>query len=97
MGMVMAFDLSVRLGLCPADDAGRVRGHLEKIGLPTTLAGIGGHDWDIPALLDHMRQDKKVQDGQVTFVLTRGIGQAFLSSEVRLEAVQDLLRNAVAA
>jgi 3-dehydroquinate synthase len=44
-----------------------------------------------------MRRDKKVRDGQVTFVLTRGIGQAFLSSEVGLEPVQDLLRNAVAA
>jgi 3-dehydroquinate synthase len=97
IGMAMAFDLSVRLGLCPVEDARRVRRHMEKIGLPTTLAGIGGHDWNVPALLDHMRRDKKVRDGQVTFVLTRGIGQAFLSSEVGLEAVQDLLRNAVAA
>ena len=40
MGMVMAFDLSVRLGLCPAADAARAKAHLAKIGLrvasPTT-------------------------------------------------------------
>lgn len=94
IGMAMAFALSVRLGLCPAEDAVRVRRHMEAIGLPV---GLGGRPWDVPALLDHMRQDKKVRDGQVTFVLTRGIGRAFLSSEVGLEAVRDLLREAAAA
>jgi 3-dehydroquinate synthase len=35
IGMVMAFDLSARLGLCAPDDAARLRRHLAAVGLPT--------------------------------------------------------------
>ena len=41
-GMAMAFDLSARLGLCPAADAERVRRHLGAVGLPMRLRSIGG-------------------------------------------------------
>jgi len=41
-GMAMAFDLSARLGLCPAADAGRVRRHFGAVGLPVRLRSIGG-------------------------------------------------------
>jgi 3-dehydroquinate synthase len=43
-----------------------------------------------------MRGDKKVRDGRLTFVLARGIGQAFLTSEVPVCAVRDLLAAALA-
>ncbi|MEE9140582.1 MAG: 3-dehydroquinate synthase [Alphaproteobacteria bacterium] len=97
IGMVMAFDLSVQLELCPIKDAMRVRRHLGKIGLPIAPTGIGRAKWDVGELLGHIRQDKKVHDGQVTFVLTRGIGRAFLASNVRLETVEKVLQNTVAA
>jgi 3-dehydroquinate synthase len=97
IGMVMAFDLSVQLELCPIEDAMRVRRHLGKIGLPIAPTGIGRAKWDVGELLGHIRQDKKVHDGQVTFVLTRGIGRAFLASDVRLETVEKVLQNTVAA
>ncbi len=97
IGMAMAFDLSVQLDLCPVEDAMRARRHLEKIGLPTALKGIGRGRWDVAELIAHICQDKKVQDGQVTFVLTRGIGRAFLAPDVRLETVEKLLQAAVAA
>ena len=97
LGMAMAFDLSVRLDLCPAEDARRVRRHMEGIGLPTDLGGVGARAWDVDALVAHMRLDKKVRDGKVTFVLTRGIGRAFVTSDVGLEMVAELLHEAVAA
>src|SRR5262249_61223834 len=34
IGMVMAYDLSARLGLCPLEDAARGQRHLASIGLP---------------------------------------------------------------
>jgi 3-dehydroquinate synthase len=40
-----------------------------------------------------MKQDKKVTDGRITFVLARGIGDAILTNEVAPEAVEDVLRN----
>jgi 3-dehydroquinate synthase len=97
IGMVMAFELSERLGLCPAEDAARARRHLAAVGLPTGLESIAGRIWTAASLLDHMRSDKKVRGGRVAFVLARGIGRAFLSEEVDLSDVEALLACAVAA
>jgi 3-dehydroquinate synthase len=82
IGLALAFDLSRRMGLCPGQDAERVRRHLAAVGLRLRLAeaGLGG----VPGerLLAHMAQDKKVRGGRLTFVLARGIGQAFVTQEV---------------
>lgn len=94
VGMVLAFDLSVRLGLCPPDDAARLRRHFAALGLPARLRDLDGRDWQPRRLLDHMGGDKKVCDGRVTFVLARGIGQAFLTRDVPSEEVLRLLGDA---
>lgn len=88
IGMTMAFDLSVRLGLCPGQDAKRAAQHLANAGLPTHLKDIPG---DLPGaerLVELMAQDKKVVDGTLTFILARGIGDAFITQDV---ATGDLL------
>ena len=41
-----------------------------------------------------MRRDKKVRDGALTFVLVRGVGQAFTARDVPEEAVLATLREA---
>lgn len=97
-GMVMAFDLSVRMGLCPAPDAERVRRHLRAVGLPTGLPGEapdGG--WNPRRLLEHMRQDKKVSGGTLTFILVRGIGKSFVSREVTEADVLSVLDSVLLA
>jgi 3-dehydroquinate synthase len=38
-----------------------------------------------------MGQDKKVVDGKLRFVLARGIGAAFVTSDVPLDAVREVL------
>ena len=93
-GMVLAFELSARLGLCPADDARRVRRHLAAVGLPTTPGEALGGEVAPERLLAHMAQDKKVRDGRLVFVLARGIGAAFISRDVDPEAVRALLDEA---
>jgi 3-dehydroquinate synthase len=97
IGMVLAFDLSVQLGLCPAEDAARVRRHLAAIGLPTGLGANLGTQSTPERLVDHMMRDKKVQEGRITFVLAHGIGKAFVSRDVSFEDVHQLLRNAAQA
>ena len=97
IGMVLAFDLSVQLGLCPPADAARMRRHFGAMGLPTSPDAVQGRVWTAETLLSHMYKDKKVHDGRITFVLTRGIGKAFLSSDVEPEQVIALLNNALAA
>jgi 3-dehydroquinate synthase len=97
IGMVMAFDLSARLGLCPSADAARVARHLVSVGLPTGLDAIDGRRFAADRLIDHMRRDKKVSQGRISFVLTRGIGQAFLAKDVALDEVEGMLAGAIAA
>ena len=38
--------------------------------------------WPADRLVGHMRMDKKAENGSLTFILTRGIGQAFVSRDV---------------
>ena len=95
VGMVLAFDLSVRLGLCPSDDAARVRQHLARVGLPTRIPGNLSRDPE--TLIARMRQDKKASEGSLTFILARGIGRSFIARDVPVEPVRELLREAVAA
>jgi 3-dehydroquinate synthase len=99
-GMALAFDLSAQLGLCPAEDAVRVRKHLATVGLPVRLRSIGGDNrraWDSRRLIEHMRGDKKAEAGKLTFILTRGIGKAFVTREVDEAALLGLLDRAIAA
>ena len=99
-GMAMAFDLSARIGLCPAADAGRVRAHLGSVGLPMRLRSIGGDNrrvWNADRLIGHMRGDKKAEGGKLAFVLARGIGGAFVSREVDETVLHGLLTDAIAA
>ncbi|HYD08145.1 MAG TPA: 3-dehydroquinate synthase [Reyranella sp.] len=99
-GMAMAFDLSAALGLCPAQDAARVRRHLASVGLPVRLRSVGGDNsrsWDAGKLIEHMRGDKKAEAGKLTFVLARGIGQAFVSRDVKEGDLRGLLEQAIAA
>ncbi len=97
IGCALAFDLSARLGLCPQEDPSRVRAHLREMDMKTDLADIAGDLPDADGLLALMAQDKKVMDGQVRFVLARGIGSAFVTSDVPPDAVRDLLAEALAA
>ncbi len=97
IGMVMAFDLSARLGLCPLEDAARVQRHLASLGLPTSPGWIDGRSWSSDRLVAHMARDKKVKDGRIGFVLARGIGQAFTPAFADLADVEAMLDEAIAA
>ena len=97
IGMVMAFDLSMRLGLCPAEDAARVRRHLGAVGLPTSTNFTNSIVWSPKRLIGHMAKDKKVTDGQLTFILARGIGEAFVTRDVPGEELAAFMEGALAA
>jgi 3-dehydroquinate synthase len=78
LGMVLAFDFAARLGIAAADDSARVRRHFAATGLPTRLADVGLADTPPERLLTHMAKDKKVRDGNITLILPRQIGDAFV-------------------
>jgi 3-dehydroquinate synthase len=95
IGLGLAFDLSVRIGLCPGEDRDRLRGHLVAVGLPVRLNGLTDGGWSAASLIDLMGQDKKVRSGAMTFVLLRGIGQAFITQDVDLGLLAEVLEEAL--
>lgn len=96
IGCALAFELSARMGLCAQEDPSRVRAHLKAMGMKTDLADIPGDLPDAAALLALMGQDKKVIDGKLRFILARGIGDSFVTTEVDADQVQGLLAEALA-
>ena len=94
LGMVLAFDFAVRLGLARGQEAGRVRRHLSAVGLPTALAAIGLSGTPPERLLAHMGRDKKVRDGRIALVLPRRIGEAFVTREAPAEELRAFLAEA---
>ncbi|HEX5682439.1 MAG TPA: 3-dehydroquinate synthase [Ideonella sp.] len=74
-GMVMAAELSERLGLTPPGLRQRLSSLIESAGLPVCGPALGAAEY-----LRHMRVDKKAEDGDIRFVLIEGLGQAVLRS-----------------
>ncbi len=87
IGMVLAHGFSAKLGLAPSQDTGRIAAHLQAAGLPTKLADIPGTLPNTDVLMQAIAQDKKVVRGALTFILTRGIGKAFIERNVDGTAV----------
>ena len=94
IGCGLAFDLSVRLGLCPSQDRDRVRRHFSEMGMKADISDIPG---DLPSpdtLITLMGQDKKVRQGENRLVLVRGIGRAFVESRVDPSEIRSILTEA---
>ena len=92
VGIGLAFRLSADLGLCAPAETARVIRHLASVGLPSELRHLNRR-FSAERLMAHMRRDKKTRDGQLTFVLARGVGQAFTKNDVPAAAVLELLRD----
>ena len=89
-GMGMAFRFSAERDLGPAADASRVADHLRAVGLPHD-AKSAGVDASGATLAAHMAHDKKKAGGRVPFILSRGIGAAFVDKSVGLDQVADFI------
>lgn len=88
MGMVLAHRFSARMNLVSPDLADRVEAHLKAVGLPTRMDQIPGELPPTDVLMEAIAQDKKVKSGQLTFILTRGLGQSFVADDVPASEVQ---------
>ena len=82
IGMVLAHGFSARLGLANSQDTVRIAAHLAAAGLPSRISQISGEIPQTSVLMDAIAQDKKVVRGSLTFILTRGIGEAFIEKNV---------------
>ena len=87
-GMVMAADLSHRLGHINAVDKERVCALVRAAGLPTEAPNLGAQRW-----LELMQIDKKNEDGQIKFILMKPLGSHLITGappEALLATLQQL-------
>ena len=97
LGMAFAVEFSARRGLIAQAEADRAIAHLAAVGLPTHVSAIPGEWPGIDAMMDLISQDKKVRRGRLTFILVRGIGQAFVTRDIEAADVRAFLAEKLAA
>ncbi|GLQ05626.1 3-dehydroquinate synthase [Sneathiella chinensis] len=91
LGMLMAMELSARSGAITTQDCERVASHYRATGLLTDLPAIEGLTWEARNLLSHMYQDKKVDQGNLTFIVLQAIGNAIRTQNVQEQEVLAVL------
>ena len=74
-GMVMAADLSQRLGLVDAATVERLRALVKAAGLPTMAPDLGVERW-----IELMEVDKKNEGGAIKFILLKPLGSPSITS-----------------
>lgn len=97
IGCCLAIELSFKLGFCPENDVLRTIALFQKLGMKTKLTEISGLTSSPDDLIRYIQQDKKVNSGQVRFVLVSEIGNAFISNDVDLSFVRQFLADKLLA
>ncbi|MGA0028196.1 MAG: 3-dehydroquinate synthase [Steroidobacteraceae bacterium] len=86
VGMVMAAELSARLGWLAAPEVGRLRELISRAGLPCDPPRLGA-----ARMLELMALDKKVRGGRIRLVLLQSLGRAVCTADYPDEALLGLL------
>jgi 3-dehydroquinate synthetase len=97
VGMALALEYSARHQLMRMTEAERAIHHFAANGLPTTLSDIRGGAPGLDTLMELIAQDKKVKRGKLTFILARGIGAAFVATDVDAHDVRAFLHEKLSA
>jgi 3-dehydroquinate synthase len=82
--MVMAADLSSRLGYLKSEEVSRIKKLIAAMGLPDCAPKLGNSRF-----FDLMRIDKKSEGGEIRYITLKKIGQA------KIEAVDDAIVDGV--
>ena len=85
-GMVMAADLSQRMGWISQNDVERTKKIIQRAHLPVKCPAI-----PLDEFLGFMAHDKKVLNGQLRLVLMKSLGQAVISKEFDLELMKQAI------
>jgi 3-dehydroquinate synthase len=85
-GMVMAADLSCRLGWLSEADVARTKNIIQRAKLPIKCPAI-----PLDEFLSFMSHDKKVLNGQLRLVLMRQLGQAIITKDFDVELMQQAI------
>lgn len=86
-GMVMAADLSARLGYMTWSEAARAKALIERAGLPV----VPPERMRAQDFLELMSFDKKVQGGKIRFILMQGLGKSVIESKIEASLLEQTL------
>ena len=86
-GMLLAADVSQRLGWVSPADVVRVENVLARFGLRTDVSSLSA-----ATLAENMKIDKKVAAGRIRLVLLKGIGKSVVTGEYDDAALRETLR-----
>jgi 3-dehydroquinate synthase len=85
-GMLLAADLSQRMGWLKSQDVQRMHALTAASSLPLRAPNLGANKY-----LELMQLDKKVADGKIRLVLQQGIGKAVITSDYDVDKLKQTL------
>ena len=86
-GMVMAADLSMRMGCLDQSKALRINSTLEKFGMPVEPPAT----ISVEEYIELMSSDKKAKRGKIRFIVLNAIGEAVLKDDIDMELLTQTL------
>lgn len=90
IGMVMACRLSARMGLIGEEKEQELKAHFRALGMLAELKDVP-HSWNAPAIAGHFSEDKKAEDGKLTFIVLDAIGKARVAKDVDAALAQQVV------
>jgi len=89
IGIILAYEFSQENGFCTLKDVKKVKKHFSKMGLMTAPP------FKVTAkeMINIMKGDKKNKNGEITLVLSRGIGKTFISHGVDEKEIKSFLKS----
>lgn len=91
IGMVIAGNVAVKMGLWQSSEADRQNKLIKKAGLPITI----DVNLNIDTAISHLQTDKKVQGGKVRFILPETIGKVIIDDRVTDDILRDEISKCV--
>ena len=88
-GMLMAADLSKKLGFFEQSQFDRIQSLLKRAALPIKVH----NDVEFNQMFENMKVDKKSRDGILHLVLLKNIGEAFVTSDYSEKALKETIKD----
>lgn len=91
IGMVMACRLSQRLGLIDVGVEQELAAHFKALNMKSHPQDVAGKTWDVGRIVAHFAEDKKAEDGKLTFIALEGTGAAKVVKSVEAALARDVV------
>ena len=87
IGMVAAGKIAVEMQMWTQAEAKRQDDLIQKVGLPTDIPA----ELDVERILETLKNDKKVKEGKVRFILPNQIGKVTMTDQVSADIIRRVL------